>query len=125
MKQLAAALLMLLPAPALAQAYQCSLPQRIQLPDPPRPDGPARRMAITGYTLAASWSPHYCRTARDGQSMQCSGRNGLFGFVLHGLWPEGRSGWPQWCNGKSVEEIKKVYMIGPEWTEEKKEQQPK
>ncbi len=35
------------------------------------------------------------------------------------------NGWPQWCNGKSVEEIKEVYMIGPEWTEEKKEQQPK
>lgn len=97
MKRLAATLL-LLPAPALAQAYQCSLPQRIQLPDPPRADGPVRHMAITGYTLAASWSPQYCRSARDGQSMQCSGRNGLFGFILHGLWPEGRNGWPQWCS---------------------------
>ncbi|HMP55303.1 MAG TPA: ribonuclease T [Novosphingobium sp.] len=97
MRRLAAALL-LVPAPALAQAYQCSVPQRIQLPDPPRPDGPVRRMAITGYTLAASWSPQYCRSERQGQSLQCSGRNGLFGFILHGLWPEGRSGWPQWCS---------------------------
>ena len=30
--------------------------------------------------------------------MQCSGANGRFGFVLHGLWPEARSGPPpQWC----------------------------
>ena len=98
MKRLAAVLLLVLPGPALAQAYQCRLPQRIQLPEPPRPDGPVRRMAVTGYTLAASWSPQYCRSARDYQSMQCSGRSGLFGFILHGLWPEGRSGWPQWCS---------------------------
>ncbi len=30
---------------------------------------------------------------------QCSGDYGRFGFVVHGLWPEGRGGgWPQWCN---------------------------
>ena len=30
--------------------------------------------------------------------MQCSGANGRFGFVLHGLWPEARRGpAPQWC----------------------------
>lgn len=29
--------------------------------------------------------------------MQCSGRAGRFGFVLHGLWPEGARGYPQWC----------------------------
>lgn len=30
--------------------------------------------------------------------MQCSGANGRFGFVLHGLWPESRRGAaPQWC----------------------------
>lgn len=88
---------MVLPLPAMAQAYQCSLPERIQPIDPPRADGPVRRMAIAGYTLAASWSPEYCRSGRDGHSMQCSGRNGRFGFILHGLWPEGRQGWPQWC----------------------------
>jgi len=31
--------------------------------------------------------------------MQCSGRQGRFGFILHGLWPEARSGPPpQWCS---------------------------
>ena len=99
MKAIALALLALtalLPAQALAQAYQCALPQRIGPVAAPQPDGPIRRTPISGYTLAVSWSPEYCH--RDKSSMQCSGRNGRFGFVLHGLWPEARRGPPpQWC----------------------------
>ena len=84
------------PAPALAQAYQCRPPARIEPLRPISPDGPARRTAVARYTLAASWSPEFCRNDRT--SMQCSGRNGRFGFVLHGLWPEARVGpAPQWC----------------------------
>ena len=90
-----------LPAPALAQAYQCRLPQQIAMPQPARPDGPARKTEIGGYILAVSWSPEYCRgrAARDPDNMQCNGRNGRFGFVLHGLWPEAARGPPpQWCS---------------------------
>ena len=88
----------LLPAPAMAQAYQCSPPGRVEPVGPITPDGPPRRTAIAGYTLAASWSPDYCKTSGDTGSMQCSGRNGRFGFVLHGLWPEAARGpAPQWC----------------------------
>jgi ribonuclease T2 len=96
MRPLALALL-LVPAPAFAQAYQCRLPQRIEPAPAPRPDGPARRTAISGYALAVSWSPEYCHN--DKSSMQCSGRNGRFGFVLHGLWPQSSNGPPpQWCS---------------------------
>jgi ribonuclease T2 len=95
--RLLALLVALLPAPALAQAYQCSAPSRIEPVGPITPDGPPRRTAISGYTLAASWSPDYCKTSGDKASMQCSGRDGRFGFVLHGLWPESRGTYPQWC----------------------------
>lgn len=98
MKALLAAALALLPAPVLAQAYQCTIPQRIEPVPPVRPDGQVRKVPVAGYTLAVSWSPEYCRNPRERASMQCSGRNGRFGFVLHGLWPEAAAGPPpQWC----------------------------
>lgn len=88
-----------LPRTASAQAYQCRAPQApVSVPAVER-DGPVRRGPITGYTLALSWSPEYCRGAHGpaGQR-QCSGRAGRFGFIVHGLWPEGRgASAPQWC----------------------------
>lgn len=87
-------------SPLSAQAYQCRIPQSTgPLPSIER-DGPVREMPVTGYTLALSWSPEYCR-GRERSSIdrrQCSGDGGRFGFIVHGLWPEGRPGnWPQWC----------------------------
>ncbi len=90
-----------LPAPAFAQAYQCRAPQSVEEPRPVQPDGPRTVMPITGYTLAVSWSPEFCRggkAAKDPGNYQCNGQIGRFGFVLHGLWPEGANGrYPQWC----------------------------
>lgn len=92
------AFLAVLSAPTLAQAYQCRVPAQVSVPQV-RPDGPARRVPITGYTLALSWAPEFCkgRESRAADALQCSGRNGRFGLVVHGLWPDGRSTWPQWC----------------------------
>ena len=85
---------------AHAQAYQCAIPQgRISVPEI-APDGPRREMPVTGYTLALSWSPEFCRQREDNprNARQCSGRAGSFGLIVHGLWPDGRgSSWPQWC----------------------------
>lgn len=95
---LISSLLAMSPAAALAQAYQCRLPGSIAPVRPVVPGGPVRKGPVAGYTLAASWSPDYCNTSGDMRSMQCSKTGGRFGFVLHGLWPEGaRGAAPQWC----------------------------
>lgn len=92
----------------MAQAYQCRMPARISVPVT-APDGPVRRLPVTGYTLALSWSPEFCRNRqREARHrLQCGGIGnggaGRFGFVLHGLWPDGRgSRWPQWCRPARV-----------------------
>lgn len=95
-----ALVLAIAPTAAAAQAYQCRTPAAPLNVPRVEPDGPVRQMPVAGYTLALSWSPEYCRgrerSTRD--RFQCSGQGGRFGFVLHGLWPEGRGGaWPQWC----------------------------
>jgi ribonuclease T2 len=88
------------PGFATAQAYKCALPGTVPSPRPDLPDEkqPKRVLPIGGYTLAISWSPQYCRThARDDRSRFQCGAN-RFGFVLHGLWPDGvGKDWPQYC----------------------------
>lgn len=95
----------LLPTAAFAQASQCRLPGILPRPhaDGPTESQPVRTLPIGHYTLALTWSPQYCETARDKDSFQCAGRNGgkggnRFGFTLHGLWPDGYGrDWPQYC----------------------------
>jgi ribonuclease T2 len=122
-----ALLMAALPAPAFAQAYQCTPPARLGTWTAPYPDGPSRRGVIGRYTLAVSWAPEYCRNDRNPASIECSGRNGRFGFVLHGLWPESANGpAPQWCESgprPSAEVIRRNLCMTPvpqlldnEWT---------
>ncbi len=85
---------------AHAQAYQCRIPPAPVAVPTIEQDGPTRQMPVNGYTLALSWSPEFCRFREDDQrhARQCSGRDGRFGLIVHGLWPEGRgNSWPQWC----------------------------
>ena len=101
MRLLLLLLALLAPLPALAQALQCVVPQR--LPDwraeGPTAREPRRMLPTASYTLAVSWSPGYCRTRsnRADARFQC-GTDNRFGFVLHGLWPDGQGReWPQYC----------------------------
>ena len=105
----AALSLLLWPAVAEAQAPACKVPDRIPVPrlEQPRRDEPVRKPATTGYLLSMSWSPQHCagvRNPRDARDrFQCSGDNGRFGWVLHGLWPEtDNPGYPQWCRPAKI-----------------------
>jgi ribonuclease T2 len=53
------------------------------------------------YVLALSWSPTYCLTAGDGADRrQCAARSeggAGHGFIVHGLWPQFESGYPEHC----------------------------
>jgi len=72
---------------------------RVATVPPIAPDGATRILPVTGYTLALSWSPEFCKPLErvGAHRVQCSGDHGRFGLVVHGLWPEGARSWPQWC----------------------------
>lgn len=61
----------------------------------------ARADGVSGHfdhwLFVLSWSPSYCEAEGDGGNAdQCaSGRP--YGFVVHGLWPQYRRGWPEFC----------------------------
>ncbi len=106
---LASLALLVTPTIAHAQALACDIPDRTPVPriEKPRRGEPVRRPAIAGYLLSLSWSPQHCAGVRDpnGQrdGFQCSGENGRFGWVLHGLWPEAaHPGYPQWCRPAKI-----------------------
>ena len=89
-----------LPAAAHAQAHQCRMAQAPAAIRAVTPDGESRRLPVTHYTLALSWSPEHCRNRQEStrDRAQCGGTHGRFGLIVHGLWPEGRgNAWPQWC----------------------------
>ncbi len=53
------------------------------------------------YVLSLSWSPSYCEDAAErgnngrNTQVQCGGRP--YSFVVHGLWPQYESGYPEYC----------------------------
>ena len=88
-----------LPAFAYAQ-NQCTIPQSIPVgraifPPP----GATVLVPLTGHVLSLSWSPQFCKAHGDEKknAPQCGGSS-RFGFILHGLWPDGEGQKnPQWC----------------------------
>lgn len=70
----------LLFAPGLAEAQQKGEPGRFD-----------------HYVLTLSWSPSYCeQMGARAEPAQCAGTR-PFAFVVHGLWPQYRKGWPEDC----------------------------
>lgn len=52
------------------------------------------------YVLALSWSPSYCASTGDRANRQQCGGETAFRFVVHGLWPEFETGYPENCKTK-------------------------
>lgn len=57
------------------------------------------------WVLSLSWSPTYCEIEGENASRQqcASGRN--LGFVVHGLWPQFESGWPEFCASSEPDRV--------------------
>jgi ribonuclease T2 len=90
---------------AQAQATQCAIPPALKSPRPEYPPpGSQRVLSLSGFVLAISWSPQFCKSRGNGDkfAMQCDAST-PFGFILHGLWPdaEGPSE-PRWCRKVSA-----------------------
>jgi ribonuclease T2 len=47
------------------------------------------------YLLSLSWSPAFCLSAPG--DAECSGSR-RYGFIVHGLWPQNETGWPEHCD---------------------------
>jgi len=50
------------------------------------------------YVLALSWSPTYCASKKGRRDRSQCGSERRFAFVVHGLWPQYKRRWPQYCN---------------------------
>jgi ribonuclease T2 len=75
--------------------------------DRARPRGASAPGDFDFYVLSLSWSPGFCATGGAQKTRsQCDAGSGL-GFVVHGLWPQYESGFPQDCGpaGRSPSRI--------------------
>ncbi len=50
------------------------------------------------YMLALSWSPTWCASPAGRDDARQCGAGRRYDFVVHGLWPQYRNGWPQYCD---------------------------
>ena len=57
------------------------------------------------FVLSLSWSPSYCEAeGEDANRQQCRMGSG-HSFVVHGLWPQFESGWPEFCASREPERV--------------------
>lgn len=63
------------------------------------------------YVLTLSWSPDHC--ARNGKrDVQQCGSGKKYGFVLHGLWPQYKKGYPVNCSTEKLPPLVKQKFRG-------------
>jgi ribonuclease T2 len=57
------------------------------------------------YVLALSWSPAYCLVEGDRANQQQCAQDRDLGFVVHGLWPQYESGYPEFCPSREPHRV--------------------
>lgn len=68
-------------------------------------DEPAAKAPYDFLVLALSWSPSYCEIEGDrANRQQCGGRQD-HAFVVHGLWPQLKDGWPEFCPSREPDRV--------------------
>ena len=57
------------------------------------------------YVLALTWSPAYCLAAGDRANPQQCAEDRDLGFIVHGLWPQFESGYPEFCASREPDRV--------------------
>jgi len=57
------------------------------------------------YVLALSWSPAYCLVEGDRANQQQCSEDRDLGFVVHGLWPQHETGYPEFCPSRQPDRV--------------------
>lgn len=57
------------------------------------------------YVLSLSWSPAFCAGADASGNRQQCGTGKRYGFVVHGLWPQNESGYPEFCKSSEPDRV--------------------
>lgn len=50
--------------------------------------------------LVLSWSPTYCASGNGKTDQLQCGAGRHYAFVVHGLWPQRETGWPEYCDSR-------------------------
>ncbi len=57
------------------------------------------------YVLSLSWSPSFCAAEGEGANPRQCGADKSFAFIVHGLWPQYESGWPEYCESDEPQRV--------------------
>jgi ribonuclease T2 len=83
---------------AVAEPWRLVLAALLLLWNAAAAQAEGRAGAFDYYMLALSWSPTYCASPAGRDDAHQCGSARRYDFVVHGLWPQYRDGWPQYCD---------------------------
>ncbi|HEY1926119.1 MAG TPA: ribonuclease T2 [Caulobacteraceae bacterium] len=74
--------------------------------EPPPPAEVQTGIPVASYVLSLSWAPEYCRSHGQGAEAAMECRDNAFGFIVHGLWPNGPGQvHPRFCRPASAVDL--------------------